>query len=178
MQKEEIRKIFKQKRELIDDKTLLDKSKKLSDIIIQTEEYKKSQTIFCYVSFDKEVDTNYFLQKCLSDKKNLCVPLVIGKNMIASKIDSLNSLIKNRFGILEPTVKNEISKDNIDLVIVPGLAFTISGQRIGYGAGFYDKYLSDYKGITFGIVFSDFIINECDFTPQSFDIPVKKVLFI
>jgi len=153
MQKEEIRKIFKQKRELIDDKTLLDKSKKLSDIIIQTEEYKKSQTIFCYVSFDKEVDTNYFLQKCLSD-------------------------IKNRFGILEPTVKNEISKDNIDLVIVPGLAFTISGQRIGYGAGFYDKYLSDYKGITFGIVFSDFIINECDFTPQSFDIPVKKVLFI
>lgn len=118
--------------------------------LLESEAYKKASVIFTYISFGCEVDTINFIKKALSDNKTICVPKVISKieGMEAYKITSLNDLEKGYYGILEP--KNHcqlINPSEINLIIMPGVAFDKTNGRIGYGGGFYDRYL---KRVTSG----------------------------
>lgn len=119
--------------------------------LLHNEFYKKADVIFTYVSFGGEVDTINFIKKALSDGKTICVPRVISKKegMETYKITSLNDLEKGFYGILEPKNHCQLIKpSDIDLIIVPGAAFDKSNGRIGYGGGFYDRYLKRVKAGT------------------------------
>ncbi|HOV15701.1 MAG TPA: 5-formyltetrahydrofolate cyclo-ligase, partial [Spirochaetota bacterium] len=156
--KVELRKHFRKLRDSYSFEQIKEKSSDLFDMVIKSDEYINSKTIFCYISFDKEIDTHAFIKQALLDNKNLCVPVVVDKkNMIASKISSFNNLMINNYGILEPIVVEEIPKDKIDLIIVPGLCFRNDGHRVGYGAGYYDNYLNGYKGFSIGVTFKEFL---------------------
>lgn len=120
------------------------------DKLINSEAYKNSNKIFTYISFGNEVDTKEFIKYALNDGKEIYVPKTnkVSKEMIAIRIYSLDNMIEDNWGILEP---KDIDKKNIcenfDLIIIPGLAFDRRGNRIGYGGGYYDKYFSKIKNI-------------------------------
>lgn len=114
------------------------------DKILKSEIYKNAEVIFTYVSFQGEVDTIKFIETALSQGKTLCVPKVLSKKegMEAHKITNLADLEKSSYGILEPQNQSQlINPLDIDLLIMPGVAFDKHNGRIGYGGGFYDRFL-------------------------------------
>lgn len=119
--------------------------------LINSDIYNKAKKIFTYVSFGSEVDTKKFIKYALNDNKEIYVPKTdkVNKKMIAIKINSLNNMSVDNWGILEPksVEKNKIGRE-FDLIIMPGVAFDRFGNRIGYGGGYYDKYVSQIKDIS------------------------------
>ncbi len=110
--------------------------------------YSQCKNIFVYISYDSEIDTKTLIERALKYGKNIYVPRTNyeTKLMEAVKIVSLENLIEDKHGILEPK-EDELATnlDNIDLIIIPGVAFDKSGGRMGYGGGFYDRYLNKCK---------------------------------
>jgi 5-formyltetrahydrofolate cyclo-ligase len=106
--------------------------------------YRECRTLFTYVSMDNEVQTHSLIEEAISDGKRVCVPRVVPKeHMVAVPIRNLaDDLKKGFFNVLEPMAQLQpVSHQEIDLVIVPGLVYDREGYRIGYGGGYYDKYL-------------------------------------
>lgn len=111
-----------------------------------SEHYKDAKVIFIFVSFRSEVDTHRIIRKALEDGKTVGVPKVLSKDkgMSVYRIESIDDLEEGYFGVLEPKEGcPEIPAEDIDLIVMPGAAFDRGGGRIGYGGGFYDKYLSE-----------------------------------
>ena len=120
------------------------KDKLIYDLFINSDLYKKAKDIFIYVSFGSEVSTHEIINKALRDKKNIYVPKtdINKKEMIAVKIHSFTELNVDNYGILEPiSVDKEKIASDFDIIVMPGVAFDKEGNRIGYGGGYYDKYL-------------------------------------
>lgn len=143
-EKKELRKrILKIRNEMdLDNKIKSDKI--IYNKFIQSEFYLQSNDIFIYVSYNSEIDTKNIIMKALEDKKNIYVPRTNYKTKImeAVKILSLESLIEDKYGILEPAEdKSPEDPNKFDLIIMPGVAFDKYGGRMGYGAGYYDRYL-------------------------------------
>jgi 5-formyltetrahydrofolate cyclo-ligase len=119
--------------------------------VINNSFYENASTIFIFVSYNNEVDTHNIIKHSLNIGKTVCVPKVISKNegMKAVKIENFDELKTGTYGILEPAdTSREIKKENIDAIFLPGVAFDLNGGRIGYGAGFYDRFLKDVKSET------------------------------
>lgn len=122
-----------------------DKSESIYQKIINSDFYKKSHNIFIFVSYGSEVDTHRIIKHSLNIGKRICVPKVINKDqgMKAVEIISWTDLSESYKGILEPELRenNVVNEEEIDLVVVPGVAFDHKGGRLGYGGGFYDRFL-------------------------------------
>lgn len=143
MDKKELRTLILNKRDNIIDKEKKDIS--IIDTLIDTDYYKESKKIFIYIGFGSEINTLKLIEIFLQGGKDVYVPKtnIQKKEMKAVKIKSLDKLALCKYGILEPDNEDEvIDREDIDLIIVPGVAFDKSGGRVGYGGGFYDKYLS------------------------------------
>ncbi len=127
--------------------------------------YRESKNIFIYVSFGSEVETHRIIEQAIKDNKTVYVPKVINRveGMAAVKITALSELKASSFGILEPeTISEEAKPWQLDLILIPGLAFDKRGGRLGYGAGYYDRFLNDAKPETnkIGIAYSCQVIDE------------------
>lgn len=148
-QKEFFRKSILEKRMSLS----LDEINGKSAIILQKltalREYKESTLLFCYVDFRKEASTSEFIRQSLAMGKRVAVPIVENFNrsdtrMLASEIFSVeDDLEKGIYGILEPkkALIKIIEPEAFDLVVVPGVVFDTNKNRIGYGAGYYDRFL-------------------------------------
>ena len=112
--------------------------------ILQSEFYQQADCIFCYVSTAEEIDTRTVLENALASGKTVCVPLCgKGGSMTARKITALSELQTGHYGILEPPdTAPEIAPENIDLILAPALSCDRKGYRLGYGGGYYDRFLS------------------------------------
>ena len=162
---------------------------KILDRFYKSEYYRKAKKIFIYVSFDSEIDTKGIINKALMDNKKIYVPRTEFKTrlMDAVEVTSLDNLIESEYGILEPSIEEpHIEPNELDLIVVPGVAFDRNGGRIGYGAGFYDRYFKRIskdriKKITKLALAYDFQIlekipmNEQD-VPVSYIITEKEVI--
>ena len=150
MDKGELRKEIKLKRENIDKKTKLKFDEKIRKTLLEKDVYINSKVVFIYVNMDSEVDPLEIIKELLVSNKTLAVPKVIPvtlkeRQMKALKIESLLQLNESgAFGILEPSSFCEDVSEEVDLIIIPGLAFDLKGNRLGYGGGFYDRFLSKY----------------------------------
>ena len=148
------RRVILRKRNRLSKAQISQKSKLIKEKLFNSQEYKKAKTILFYVSFGSEVNTINMIQDSLKEKE-ICVPLVKKDKIIPSVIKDIKELNKkNQYGILEPSKIKEIKKEDIDLVIVPGVAFDRRNHRIGYGKGYYDKFLKGFRGKTMGLAFS------------------------
>ena len=137
------------------------------------------------VSFGSEVNTHEIIKKAIIDKKNIYVPKIDmkKKEMIAVKIHSLIELSVNNYGILEPinVDKDKIAND-FDIIVMPGVAFDENGNRIGYGGGYYDKYLEKniFKAKKVALAYEEQILEriESDFHDIKVDfiINTKKII--
>lgn len=110
---------------------------------MELEEYQKAQVIFCYVGTDREINTFPILEDILKSGKRLGVPRCISYGeMEVYEIESLRDLETGAYGIMEPKEHcRRIAPEEIDFAILPCLTCTMDGRRLGYGGGFYDRYL-------------------------------------
>lgn len=146
------------------------KSKRIFEKLADLKEYKESSIIMCYMDFRNEVMTADFIQESFNRNKRIAVPLVVRnrngqRELLASEIHDLkNDLAQGTFGIREPVKDRirEIQPQELDLVIVPGVVFDIRKNRIGYGAGFYDRFLTRTKAdcLKAGVAFDMQVLNE------------------
>lgn len=138
-----------------DVKTRLDSI--LAQRFLALDEYKACNTVFMFVSSEIEVDTSLIMQKAFDDGKRVAVPKCKDKfgNMDFYYITSVDELEKGYYGISEPSENCEIVKDyDNGLCIVPGLCFDMYGFRLGFGKGYYDRFLENFKGTTVGLCYS------------------------
>lgn len=135
----------------------------LTEKIKELSEYKRAKTIFIYISFGSEIETTKLLEDALKEKIVL-VPYCVDTNgnMIACRINSLQELKPGKFGILEPENPVEY-KGVIDFSVIPGVAFSKEGYRIGYGKGYYDRFLSKTETFSLGICHHELLFDEIPF---------------
>lgn len=144
--KKELRKEIIKKRDELDCIEKIIKDKKIIEKLKDTKEYKEAKGIFVYIGFGSEINTKILIEDALKDGKEVYVPKVIKKEMVFIKINSLENLVTSSYGILEPIGdKSNFNVDNLGLIVMPGLAFDKQGNRLGYGGGYYDKFLSSNK---------------------------------
>ncbi|MDR1568009.1 MAG: 5-formyltetrahydrofolate cyclo-ligase [Streptococcaceae bacterium] len=132
--------------------------------------YQKSRTIGIYLAFSFEFDTMKVIEHAIKDGKRLVIPKTLPNHQLIFAPYDKKTLTLSRFGIMEPTNTDFVSE--IDLLVVPGVAFNAQGFRIGFGGGYYDRYLADFKGKTVSFVFKGQL---ADFTPEAYDINVQKL---
>ena len=159
-----------------DIKNKLDNS--LAKAFLKLDEYKNCNTLFSLVSSQLEVDTLKIMETALKDGKRLAVPRCADKagHMDFYYITSLDLLEKGAYSIMEPSpLKCEKVNDLSDGVcIVPGLCFDLYGYRLGFGKGYYDRFLQNFGGITVGLCYSRCI--EHKLPTGIFDIPVDILI--
>ena len=150
MNKEEIRKNILKKRLSLSSEEIRNKSQQIFLQLTETVEYRNSQNVMFYVATRSEVQTEEMIKESIKMGKNIFVPIILAKsiNLAPSKIlDFDTELEKGKKGILEPMKKyyRFFPPENIDLTIVPGVAFDLSGNRIGRGFGYYDNFLKQIR---------------------------------
>ncbi len=136
-------------------KTLPKKEASLSDFK-DVSALKEAKVVFCYVSMGNEIGTKKLIEELLK-KKTVVVPYCASKegNMICVKISSLDELSEGMYGILEPKNPIKFDKMKIDVSILPALAFDEEGYRIGYGKGYYDRFLEDLNSFKVGLCYKE-----------------------
>lgn len=146
----------------------------LTQRFTQLSAFQEAQTLATYLSMGHEFSTASLIQAALQGGKRVCVPRTYPQGRMEFVEYDPEILEKTRFGLLEPNEQGKVvDKSEIDLIHVPGVVFQSEGYRIGYGAGYYDRYLADYSGKTVSTIYS---IQEGEFQPDSFDIAVQEVL--
>ena len=123
-------------------------------------EFMNADWIYAYIACRNELETADIIIWCLSHGKHVAVPKVNGEIMHFYEITSLSDCVPGAFGILEPLGETKDRVTTSGFMLVPGLAFDKSGNRLGYGGGFYDKYLASHNGITTAALGYDFQIVE------------------
>lgn len=182
--KEDIRKQSITIRNKMDINEVFTKSECIAERLNQLEHINSARSIMCYVSFGNEVYTHDLIKKWICDGKQVSVPCVVNnvkesKYMHAVKINSFDELkVAGKYGILEPPLLdcNIINPKMLDVVIVPGCAFDINKNRMGFGAGYYDRFLSNVSSECkkIGICFDFQILDKIPF--EEHDVPLDLVV--
>ena len=146
----------------------------LTEGLLQHPFYQEAKIIATYLSFPHEFQTQELIEQALRDGKKVLIPKTYPKGRMDFVVYDPQQLVKTSFGLLEPQGDLEIvDASQIDLIHVPCLAFTTEGYRIGYGGGYYDRYLEHFTGHTLSTVYPCQIR---DFIAEVHDIPVQEVL--
>ncbi|MGN0464727.1 MAG: 5-formyltetrahydrofolate cyclo-ligase [Lachnospiraceae bacterium] len=116
--------------------------------LIQTKEFQAAKTILIYISYNGEMMTDYIIDEARRQNKIVAAPTVLGREMEFFTFSSKEELVKEKHGILEPipSEKTKIREEEA-LIIMPGVAFDEEKNRVGYGGGFYDKYLQKHPNL-------------------------------
>lgn len=159
--KHELRRVCRQARREMFENQKAELDKILAEKLLSLIEYKNCKTLFAYVSTEFEIDTFFIIRSALKDGKLVAVPKCIDNsgNMDFYYIDSLNCLKIGAYSILEPdeAICKRVSDLSCGLCLVPGLCFDSEGFRLGYGKGYYDRFLERFSGISVGLCYSSFI---------------------
>ncbi|RDI43955.1 5-formyltetrahydrofolate cyclo-ligase [Falsibacillus pallidus] len=177
MDKKELRKEIKKK---LDALTFLEHAQNsylTASTLFSTPEWKNAHTIGITVSNSPELDTWSIIKRAWDEGKRAAVPKCLPENkeMVFKHLTAFTDLERVFFGLYEPKeCTTAIQKGGIDLMIVPGLAYQKNGFRIGFGGGYFDRYLSDFEGSTVSLAFKEQIVESLPV--ESFDIPVQKII--
>ena len=146
----------------------------LTQRLLELPAFQEAKTLATYLSMGHEFSTASLIQAALQLGKRVCVPRTYPQGRMEFVEYDPDILEKTRFGLLEPNEKGKlVDKSEIDLIHVPGLVFQSKGYRIGYGGGYYDRYLADFAGKTVSTIYS---IQQKEFQPAVFDQAVQEVL--
>ncbi len=168
--KKELRKKYLKIRLAIKSRT--QKNKIISFKVLNHPLAQKADTILCYVSQKEEVDTHFLINTLLKTKK-VAVPKVENGQMNFYYINSFADLKPGFKNILEPTTQKKVTNFHNCLCLVPGICFNHNGYRIGYGGGYYDKFLAQHEMDRLGLCYSKCLT---DFAPEAHDIAVNEVI--
>ncbi len=176
--KEQIRKEMLGKLRDFPSKERMRLEQELTAAVCSSKEWKVAKTVGVTWSNFPEIDTHKIIQKGLEEGKRMVIPYS-GKNRVMTFHEYLpdTAMVRSKFGIMEPVGKsNPIPPEAIDLLLVPGLAFSETGYRIGFGGGYYDRYLASYAGKTLSLLFPFQLFSDPEWEIEPFDVPVQKLL--
>ncbi len=145
--------------------------------LLCTREYMNAKTLLTYVAKKNETETAGIIHAAFANGKQVAVPKCEPQGVMKCYlVTSFEDLKEGTFGIMEPdTDKCRLLEDFSDsLCLVPALTFDPQGQRLGYGGGYYDRFLSTYKGVSAGLCYASFV--KWDLPCESHDIPVRLLV--
>lgn len=176
MNKQELRKSVREKKRAMNEAEIDHRSSLLLEKFVLTKAYQNAKTIYGYLPYNQEVRTIPILERAILDGKRIAVPKVYGDEMRFIYLDNFSQIAKGYAGIPEPIFDEPVAHDESALVLMPGLVFDPDGHRIGYGGGFYDKFLSaEPNHPTIALCYDFQVLPEIE--TEEFDIPVDLVLF-
>ena len=175
LNKQAIRQAMREQKKALTETEILRRSELLCHMVMETGAYKTAHTIYGYLPFNQEINMRFLLQQALADGKQVALPKCYGEEMRFVLINDLNLVQKSTIGAPEPIADAPVSADPYALVLVPGIAFDSRGYRVGYGGGYYDRFLSaepQHPTIALCFDFQMYEQLEC----EAHDIPVDAVL--
>lgn len=176
MDKQALRKKIREQKRAMTEEEIVAASQRLGELFAASEAYKAAKTIYGYLPYNQEVRTVPMLQRALADGKRVAVPKCYGDEMRFIYLEDLSQVEKGYCGIPEPIADEPVANDPTALVLMPGLAFTKAGDRMGYGGGFYDKFLaSEPNHPTLALCYAFQMVEEIP--TEEYDIPVDTVLW-
>jgi 5-formyltetrahydrofolate cyclo-ligase len=128
------------------------RSNSIQEFIINSKEFLQAKVVGAYFALGSEVTTELIIERAKTVGKKIALPRVEEDNIIFYELSSIKFLIRGRFGIMEPPPYGHIS--DIDILVVPGIAFDKKGNRLGYGKGYYDRLLSGKRTFSIGLAYS------------------------
>ena len=150
----------------------------IARLLFESALFEQCKTVFCYVSRSDEINTRSIIEKTLSLGKTVAVPRTVGteRRMEFIQIGGLHELIPGNFNILEPpeNVEKIQQGDRHTLCLIPALCTDKNGHRVGYGGGYYDRFLSNFPGESVVLVYS--FLSETELPVESYDIPAGWVV--
>jgi len=176
MDKKELRRQIRQLKRAMTEEQIVEASAKLGKLFVNTPQYKNAKTIYGYLPYNQEVRTVPMLEQAIRDGKRVAVPKVYGDDMKFIYMDDLTRVELGYAGIPEPVDDGPVADDPTALVLMPGMAFTEKGDRMGYGGGFYDKFLaSEPSHPTVALCYAFQMVESLP--TEEYDIPVDCVLW-
>lgn len=174
MEKRDIRAQIREKRKALSEAFIKEQSRNICKKIAASKEYQNAETVFAYMALPGEVDLSGLILQALKDHKKVAIPKVHKDIMEFYEITSLSDVEEGSFHVLEPVSTTRMIPENT-LFLMPGVAFDKRSYRVGYGKGYYDKYLTKYFCKNrMGVAFQFQIYEEVP--ADSFDIPAGKVI--
>ena len=176
MDKKELRRAIRERKRAMTEEEIVSRSARLGELFAQSEAYRNAATIYGYLPYNQEVRTVPMLEQAIRDGKKVAVPKVYGDTMKFIYLEDLSQVAKGYAGIPEPIADEPVAHDETALVLMPGLAFDPQGHRIGYGGGFYDKFLAaEPSHPTLALCYEFQMLPQLD--TEEHDIPVNTVLW-
>ena len=173
VQKAALRKHLLEKRDAISDEFRNISSSKIYQNLKQVDSYINSHNIACYFSIGSEIDTYDIMLGILEQGKNMLLPKIVDNNLEFYVVPNLEKLEKGAFDIMEP--KDSCKKaEKIDCVLVPTIGISKLGDRLGYGRGYYDKFLSSTGALKISLTYSKQIIKSIP--SESHDIKIDLII--
>jgi 5-formyltetrahydrofolate cyclo-ligase len=172
MDKKQLREYVLNKRAALSPEEVRAKSNVICSKLAELPEFKNAQRMAFYVSIRNEVFTHSLIKELL-EKKQIVVP-VYGSEAVLSKLEDWSDLAEGSFGILEPKKILAVTLAEIEVLIVPGIAFDINGNRIGYGKGFYDQLLRKTNGEVIALAYDEQVLESVP--KEGHDVRVHKII--
>ena len=176
MDKKELRRQIREQKRAMTEEEIVARSEALGKLFRASQLYQQAKTIYGYLPYNQEVRTVPMLEQAILDGKQVAVPKVIGDDMVFIYLTDMNQVEKGYAGIPEPIANEPIATDETALVLMPGLAFDPQGHRIGYGGGFYDRFLEkEPNHPTLALCYEFQMLEHLE--TEEHDIPVNCVLW-
>ena len=176
MDKKELRKTIREQKRAMTEVQIVTASQRLGELFLNCKQYQEAKTIYGYLPYNQEVRTVPMLEQAIRDGKRVAVPKCYGEEMKFIYMDDLTKVEKGYANIPEPIADEPVADDPTALVLMPGLAFTTDGKRMGYGGGFYDKFLAaEPNHPTVALCYAFQMVE--DLPTEEYDIPVDCVLW-
>lgn len=176
MNKQELRQAIRARKRAMTEEDILRRSEILAEKFARSNAYRAAKTIYGYLPYNQEVRTVPMLRRALEEGKRVAVPKVYGDDMKFIYLDDLSQVAQGYAGIPEPVADGPVAQDETALVLMPGLAFDRAGHRIGYGGGFYDKFLArEPHHPTVALCYDFQVMDRLE--TEEFDIPVDLVIW-
>lgn len=157
-----------QKQRLADYRGLerLEEEKNLQELLFQSNQWQMAKVVALTLSLPAEFNTAPIIQRAWQDKKQVVVPKIVANQMFFVLITPDSTYKSGMMSILEPVNDVPFDKQAIDLAIIPGLAYTRTGYRLGYGAGYFDRFLSDFHGKTIALAMKPQLVDDLPIEPH------------
>ena len=172
-EKQQLRRIMKTLEAQLSEKYKRTSSQAIAMHLLAMPEYLAAETVFCFVGSSREIDTTDILIHALSSGKRLCVPRCVSPRIMdLCQITSLDQLAPGAYGLLEPSADAPVVQiDDVDFAVLPCTTCNHSGQRLGKGGGYYDRFLSHYRGGTVLLCREKLIREEIPVEPHDYPVP-------
>ena len=176
MNKAELRDLIRQRKRQMTEAEISEKSRILTEAFLNSDAYRQCRSIYGYLPYNQEVRTQAILERALLDGKAVAIAKCYGSEMRFIRVESLSGMQKLPRRAPEPIADSPVAEDPTALVLMPGLAFDPQGHRLGYGGGYYDRFLAaEPNHPTVALCFDFQMVDHLQ--TQDFDVPADLVLW-